>query len=357
MVDFKSRPKSVGSNKGSTFKTKSVATNSLDDPGQGEEEDKNTMYPIFHKKIKPVKVVVHINDKPVEMEVDTGASLTVINKSNFDQIQEKNKNLILQPTSIKFRTFTGEIMPALGQVNVSVKYKDQNIVSGKRPSLLGRDWLSQITLDWPSLFSLKPRVDAASVGTSNAFDDLLSKNEEIFQPELGTMKGVKAHLHLQEGVEPVFWKARPVPFALRDRNEAELERLVKDGQLEAVKVSDWASPIVPIIKGNQSLHICGDYKTTVNKVSKLDNYPIPKPDDLFATLSGGKRFPKLDLSQAYQQMLLNDESGELLTINTHKGLFKPTRLPYGEKSAPGIFQRERDGKKVKPYSLYNGMYR
>ena len=104
MVDFKLRPKSVGSNKDSTFKAKSVATNSLDEPGQGEEEDVYTMYPTVHKKIKPVKVVVHINDKPVEMEVDTGVSLTVINKSIFDQIQEKNKNLILQLTSVKFRT-------------------------------------------------------------------------------------------------------------------------------------------------------------------------------------------------------------------------------------------------------------
>ena len=41
-------------------------------------------------------------------------------------------------------------------------------------------------------------------------------------------------------------------------------------------------------------------------------------------------------------MRLDDESRELLAINTHKGLFKPTRLPHGEKSAPGIFQREME---------------
>ena len=78
------------------------------------------------------------------------------------------------------------------------------------------------------------------MGTSNALDDLLSKNEEIFQPELGAMKGVKAHVHLQGGAEPLFCKAKPVPYALRDSIEAELKRLVKDRQLEPVKVSDWA---------------------------------------------------------------------------------------------------------------------
>ena len=79
-------------------------------------------------------------------------------------------------------------------------------------------------------------------------------------------------------------------------------------------------------------------------MSKSDNYRFPEPYDLFATLSrgrGGGGVTELDLSQAYQQMLLDDESRELLTLDTHKGLFRPTRLPCGEKSAPGIFQRER----------------
>ena len=132
------------------------------------------------------------------------------------------------------------------------------------------------------------------MGTLNALDDLLSKSEEIFQPELGTMKGVKAHVHLQEGDEPVFCKPRPVPYAIRDCIEAELEHLVKDGQLEPVKVSGWASPIVPIVKSDQSIRSCGDYKTTVNKVSKLDNCPIPKPDDLFVTyVVWGKKVHKV----------------------------------------------------------------
>ncbi len=78
---------------------------------------------------------------------------------------------------------------------------------------------------------------------------------------------------------------------------------------------------------------------TVNSVSKLDNYPIPKAEDLFATLGGGEKFTKLDLSQAYQQLPLEDDSKQYTTINTHRGLFQYNRLPYGISSAPGIFQR------------------
>ena len=68
----------------------------------------------------------------------------------------------------------------------------------------------------------------------------------------------------------------------------------------------------------------------------MDRYPIPKVEDLLATLVGGT---KLDLSQAYQQVRLAEQAMQYVVINTHKGLFRYTRLPYGVASAPGIFQR------------------
>ena len=61
---------------------------------------------------------------------------------------------------------------------------------------------------------------------------------------------------------------------------------------------------------------------------KVDCYPLPKAEDIFATLVGGKVFSKLDLSQAYQQVLLHPDSCKLLTINTQK-LFQYTQLPFG----------------------------
>ena len=106
-----------------------------------------------------------------------------------------------------------------------------------------------------------------------------------------------------------------------------------------MEFSEWAAPIVPVAKPNGTVRICGDYKLTVNQVSKLDNYPIPKTEDLLATLGGGEKFTKLDMSQAYQQMTLDEESRKFTTINTHKGLFQYNRLPFGVSSAPGIFQR------------------
>lgn len=100
---------------------------------------------------------------------------------------------------------------------------------------------------------------------------------------------------------------------------------------------------MPILKsGGQDVRICGDYKLTINQVSALDRYPVPRVEDLLSSLAGGKAFTKLDLSNAYQQMELDDEAKQYTTINTHKGLFQYNRVPYGIKSAPIIFQRQME---------------
>lgn len=145
---------------------------------------------------------------------------------------------------------------------------------------------------------------------------------------LGTLKGVKVKIYVDQGAEPKYIKARSVPYALKTNVELELERLEREGIISPVEFSEWAAPIVPVAKPNGTVRICGDYKLTVNQVSKLDNYPIPKTEDLLATLGGGEKFTKLDMSQAYQQMTLDEESRKFTTINTHKGLFQYNRLPF-----------------------------
>ncbi|KAF8768286.1 Transposon Tf2-11 polyprotein like [Argiope bruennichi] len=144
---------------------------------------------------------------------------------------------------------------------------------------------------------------------------------------------------MKPNYKPVFFKPRPVPFALKERIETELKRLVAEDIIEPVTYSEWATPIVPVIKQNGNLRICGDYKVTINPGLKIEQYPLPRIEDIFAELSGGEFFTKIDLSEAYLQMLVDERDRHLLTINTHKGLFRYKRMNYGIALAPAVWQR------------------
>ena len=93
------------------------------------------------------------------------------------------------------------------------------------------------------------------------------------------------------------------------------------------------------MKPDTSIRICGDFKQKVNRAARLDTYSIPKVKDILEKLSQEKYFSKLDLSQAYNQVPLSAESQKQTMINTQRGLFQFTRLPFEISSAPSIFQR------------------
>ncbi|GFO31292.1 Pol polyprotein [Plakobranchus ocellatus] len=110
--------------------------------------------------------------------------------------------------------------------------------------------------------------------------------------------------------------------------------------ISKVTHSEWAAPLVVVPKENGKVRLCGDFKVTINPEMKVDQYPLPTVQDLFATLSNGKKFTKLDLTQAYHQLPMDEDSKQYVTINTHVGLFRYNRMPYGIASGPAIFQKK-----------------
>ena len=126
---------------------------------------------------------------------------------------------------------------------------------------------------------------------------------------------------------------------MKQKIEDELGRLEHTGIIQKVVHSDWAAAVVPVVKPTGKIRLCGDYKLTINKAVKPDKYPLPLTDELFAGLAGGEKYTKLDLSQAYHQVEMDESSRMYTTINIHCGLYEYLRLPYGVSPAVGIFQR------------------
>ena len=308
----------------------------------GENDNLYNIYRCEIQREQPIFVTVNLDSIPTKMEIDTGASLTVMGEAMFSHLFPR-KASSLEATDIKLRTYTGEFIIPKGVKEVNIGYENQStslpiiVTPGSGPALFGRNWLKKIHLNWANLFSMS-QVSETNTDVSN----LLNKFTNVFSEGIGTMADIEVHIELKDDAMPKYYKARAVPYALKQKIDSELDRLVKEGIYEPVAYSAWAAPIVPVVKDDGTVRICGDYKVTINPAAKCDNYPVPKTEDLLATLNGGQKFSKLDLSQAYQQLLLDQESQECLTVNTHRGLYKPTRLQYGVHSAAGIFQREME---------------
>ena len=265
------------------------------------------------------------------------AAVSVVSSKTWEKLQLK---VLLCKPDVTLKTYTNEVMKVIGEAELNVTYGHDKhplrlyVVEGNGPSLVGRDWLGKIRLNWKSL-----GIGMVSCVGVSSVDSVLQKNEDVFVEDVS---GFKAKLRVKANAVPRFLRARLIPFALKNAVGKELDRLETLGILRKVTHSAWASPIVVVPKKDGRLCSCGDFKVTVNAVLDVNKYPLPKPDDLFAALEGGLRFTKLNLRQAYQQLALEEGSQEFVTVNTHQGLYQFTRLPFGVASAPAIFQKIMD---------------
>lgn len=287
---------------------------------------------------KPVKITLNVQGENIDMECDTGSAISCI---SYDSYKKLFPHLPIEPCTLLLRYYTGEIVRPVGVIRPLVKYKDKekcldlHVIKNGKTILVGRQWMAELGLQIPS-------IGYGSVNNINNdnFDmsDFTRRYCDVFAEGLGRFTGGPVRIHVREGAQPVFLRARPLAYALRAPVERALDQLVRDGVLTPVDRSDWATPIVPVIKKDGSIRICADFKLTLNKVLEVDRHPLPRIDDLLTRLHGGESFSKIDLAQAYAQFEL-DETKKVTVINTHKGLFMYNRLIYGLASSPGIFQK------------------
>lgn len=254
------------------------------------------------------KRVVSLNGKDIEVLLDTGASRTMINK------QTANKcNVQISDSDLNLCDYSGNAINILGCAKVDLKFKDFTqkdypiVVVEKGKNLLGRDFLNQLN--------------------DNFVLNVQCKN---------------VHLRLRSQANPVFIRPRPLPFSIKDRVKNKIDEMVKKGILQPITSSEWGTPLVVVKKPNGDLRLCGDYKVTLNPHLEDSVSTTPGVDDIFAQIGKAKIFTRLDLKDAYLQLPLDGESVKLTTLTTPFGLFAFSRLPFGIKSSPAIFQKYLD---------------
>ena len=179
------------------------------DQHPAEQHSYFNMYKIGLPRGSAIMIDVEINKHPVQMELDTGASVSVMSKDFLEE--NLGKDIEITPSKIYLRTYTGEIIEPVGLANVTVSYRGQTkklpiiITPNDGPTLMGRNWLHDITLDWKKLFTSN---SIYSVKSSENLDNLLAEFEEVFRPELGMLKDTVINIPVTPGTKPRFFRAR-----------------------------------------------------------------------------------------------------------------------------------------------------
>lgn len=286
-------------------------------------------------------IKLKVQDVFLNFEIDTGSPVSLISKADKAMYFRK---LPLNESDTTLVSYCNNEIIVHGYINVEIEQNSNKkqlklyVVDSDRHPLLGREWLHEVQLDWNTIF--RTNIVQNISQNKNVIDLLVQKYPKVFEKSVGKITDIQAKLTLKPNFKPVFFKARPVPFSIRKAVENEIADLVDKGIFTKVDHSAWATPIVPVSKAGNRVRLCGDYKVTVNPNLLIDEHPLPTIEELFASMAGGKKFSKIDLTQAYLQLEVRPEDREILTLSTHKGLFQPNRLMYGIASAPAIWQRQ-----------------
>ena len=277
--------------------------------------------------------MLHLNDKvDVTFEIDTGSYVSTLCRNDA-----LRANAVIRRTAHKALAYGGACIKLLGECNISINLNDNKIfhkflvVDNGDVNLFGRDLCD--------LLDVKLSLPTNNVeNIYNVSNFILNKYSNYLSDAFKSNIKEKVSLEILNDCKPVFSKARNVPVKMKNLVENELSRLVSEGILTKVFRSDWASPTVNILKKNGTIRLCGDFSATINQVLNPVSYPLPSIDEVISQMNNSIIFSKLDLSNAYLQLPLDDHSKQFTTINTCEGLFQFNYLPYGLTASSGIFQ-------------------
>ena len=286
-------------------------------------------YAVKDSKRRTPVAKVPINDVDVNIMVDTGASVNILDEGTYGKIG--NPKLTTRKPVRLMPYGGGPPLTVIGRCTVTVETRreiqchDFLVVKNGNGALLG----------------YKTATDLGLIQFINKVTEATSAHPNLFRG-IGKLKDVTVKLHVDESVEPVALKQRRTPFHLRKKVEPEIDNLLKQDIIEKVEgvPTPWISPIVVTPKKDSSkIRVCVDMRQP-NKAIMRERHQMPTVDELIHDLNGATVFSKVDLRSGYHQLVLDPSSRSITTFNTHIGLFRYKRLNFGVCSASEVFQKE-----------------
>jgi len=263
---------------------------------------------LSYRKETP-KTKVTVAGHKFAITVDTGASINVMDQETFLKL----KGISLHKTNVKAYTYNAtKPVRFLGKFDALVETRRRcttctfYVVSNHNSGCL----LSSHTAQDLGLVSLHLNQiqKKLSVKTSDkAVQKIVNMYPEVFTG-VGKLKGHSLTLNIDPEVIPQAQPQRRIPFHIREKVEKAVKDLEKEGIIEPVpdtQPTPWISPIVAVPKKDGTVRICVDMRIA-NTAIKRVRHLIPTVEDVSYELNGAKFFSKLDLSQAYHQLELDE---------------------------------------------------
>lgn len=283
-------------------------------------------------------VKVKINNQLIRLQLDTASDISIVSHDIWKLMGSPKTHRTVHKCK-----GAGGRFRLLKEFYIQTEFQGQShnahffISSDSELNLLGIEFIDQFGL-WDVPFnSICDQIISSSA--QSTLSSLRSQFASVFVKQPGHCRKIKVHLELKQNHKPVYVPARKVPYASIDAVTEELDRLEKAGIITPTTYSDWAAPLLATKRSDGRIRIVGDYSTGLNEQLKSHSYPLPVPDDIFVKVGGRKFYTQIDLSDAYMQIEADDETKQILTLNTHKGLYTFNRICPGIKSAPGAFQQ------------------
>ena len=166
--------------------------------------------------------------------------------------------------------------------------------------------------------------------------ELRSDFPEVFSDLPG--KATVCQLRIDTG-DAVPRRSHPyrVPDRLKEGVRKEVNKLVELG-IVVPSTSPWASPVVPVPKSDGTVRVCVDYRK-LNQVTTADPYYMSTMDEILERVGSSKIISKIDLAKGFYQVEVEPESQEKTAFVSPYGKYHFTRMPFGLKNAPAMFQR------------------
>ncbi|XP_029157207.1 uncharacterized protein K02A2.6-like [Nylanderia fulva] len=287
-------------------------------------------------------VSLQIEDKKIDFDVDSRAAVTLVSqpwlKLNFPKAK-------ILKTELKLRSYCKKNFVPMGFVKVKVKdvdtwkYLNMYVIEYNRQPLLGREWINQLTSFNKFKESLEEvqSLHLVEQSCNDRLKNLLEKYANVTSENFEPIKKIKAQLNLKPNSQPVFLRSRQVPFQIKNKVENELNRMVEAGILKPVEASTWATPIVPVLKKDGGVRICGDFSVTVNSCLIVDEHTLPTHEELFAKMAGyitvfldDIKIASVNVEKHFEilELVLSRLSEYNIRINLEKCTFLKNQISY-----------------------------